>query len=140
MSLKHAIDLPEDRSGGEYQVAAARLWKHFKNSTVSTKKILHYMLGERNEHPITEAGLKEYGLTKIYDAYGEQTMREARAYLSREALRQIAQGRLEVYISAKKLKDKEKFRRYVEIFVEELENGYLRKRLPKEKVAYLLRN
>lgn len=121
-------------------MAAARLWKHFKNSTVSTKKILHYLLGERNEHPINEAGLKEYGLTKIYDAYGEQTMREARTYLAQETLRQIAQGRLEVYISAKKLKDKEKFRKYVEIFVEELENGYLRKRLPKEKVAYLIRN
>ncbi len=67
-------------------------------------------------------------------------MREARGYLARETLRQIAQGKLEVYVCAKKLKDKDKFRKYVEIFVEELENGYLRKRLPKEKVAYLLRN
>lgn len=139
MSLKHAIEVPEDRSGGDYQMAATKLWKHFKNSTVSTKKILHYLLGERNEHPITEAGLKEYGLLKIYENYGENTMREARAYLASETLRQIREGRLEVYISAKKLKDKDKFRRYVQIFVEELENGYLRKRLPKEKVAYLLR-
>jgi hypothetical protein len=65
-------------------------------------------------------------------------MREARLYLAAEALRQIREGKLEDYINAKKLKDKEKFRRYVEIFVNELENGYLRKRLPKDRVAYLL--
>lgn len=140
MSLKHAIEVTEERGGPDYRMAAFRLWKHFKNSTVSTKKILHYLLGEKNEHPITEAGLKEYGLHKIYEAYGERTLREARAYLAVEALRQIREGRLEVYIAAKKLKDKDKFRRYVQIFVEELENGYLRKRLPKEKVAFLLRN
>jgi hypothetical protein len=86
--------VPEDRSGGDYQLAAAKLWKHFKNSTVSTKKILHYLLGERNEHPITEGGLKEYGLHKIYEAYGERTVREARAYLASETLRQIREGRL----------------------------------------------
>jgi hypothetical protein len=35
------------------------------------------------------------------------------------------------------LKDKERFKKYVEIFAKELENGFLRKRLPKESVYYL---
>ncbi len=63
---------------------------------------------------------------------------EARRFLASETLRQIREGRLEAYISAKRLKDKEKFRKYVEIFVGELQSGYLRKRLPKDKVNELL--
>lgn len=46
---------------------AAKLWKSFKQSAISTKKVLHYLLGAKNEHKITEAGLKEFGLHKIYD-------------------------------------------------------------------------
>lgn len=121
----------------EYQLAGARLWKVFKQSNFSTKKILHFLLGEQNEHKVTEGGLKEYGLLKVYEEYGEEVMREARNYLGKETLRQIQEGKLEEYIEAKKLKDKEKFRRYVGIFVEELEQGFLRKRLPKDKVYEL---
>jgi hypothetical protein len=44
---------------------------------------------------------------------------------------------LDEYIDAKKLKDKNKFKKYVEIFVEELLQGFLRKRLPKDKVYEL---
>lgn len=100
---------------------------------------MHYLLGEKNEHKITEQGIKEYGLYKIYEVYGEKLVQEARKFLASETLRQIKEGKLESYITAKKLKDKEKFKKYVEIFVEELENGYLRKRLPKDKVNFLLR-
>lgn len=50
---------------------------------------------------------------KIYDAYDEETMREARLYLASEALRQIREGKLEEYINGKRLKDKDKFKRYV---------------------------
>ena len=46
---------------------AAKLWKSFKQSAISTKKVLHYLLGAKNEHKITEAGLKEFGFHKIYD-------------------------------------------------------------------------
>lgn len=138
--LKHSIDLVnEDKLSKDYQIVASKLWKTFKNSSISTKKVLHYLLGEKNEHKITEQGIKEYGLQKIYEAYGEKIVQEGKKYLAAETLRQIREGKLESYINAKKLKDKEKFRKYVNIFVEELENGYLRKRLPKEKVNYLLR-
>jgi len=44
-------------------------------------------------------------------------MKEARSYLAAETLRQIKEGKLHKYIEAKKLKDKEKFKKYVEIFV-----------------------
>jgi len=48
------------------------MWKTFRQSAVSTKKILHYLLGEHNEHSITEAGLKTFGLHKIYEEAGER--------------------------------------------------------------------
>jgi hypothetical protein len=34
------------------------MWKIFKNSSISTKKILHFLLGEKNEHRITEEGIR----------------------------------------------------------------------------------
>ena len=66
-------------------------------------------------------------------------MREARLFLAAETLQQIKDGKLNEYMQAKKLKNKDKFRKYVRIFVDELENGYLRKRLPRDKVEYLIR-
>lgn len=80
--LKHALNIvQEDKTTNDYRAAAAKLWKTFKNSSVSTKKVLHFLLGEKNEHPITDAALKEYGLLKTYDAYDPETMRQARIYL-----------------------------------------------------------
>ena len=52
-------------------------------------------------------------------------------------MRQIAEGRVDDYIDNKKLKDKFKFKKYVKIFEEELVQGFLRKRLPKDKVQEL---
>jgi len=75
--------------------------------------MLHYFLGDNNEHKITKEGLKEYGLTKINEVYGENLMKEARSFLAASTLIQIREGKLEEYIIAKKLKNKEKFRKYV---------------------------
>jgi hypothetical protein len=139
--LKHSIEIKaEDRAAASYEKVAAKLWKAFKQSSTSTKKVLHYLLGERNEHKITEAGLKEFGLSKIYEEAGDSLAAEARKYLASETMRQIEEGKLEAYIEAKKLKDKSKFKKYVQIFVEELEQGFLRKRLPKDKVMELQRS
>lgn len=64
-------------------------------------------------------------------------MNEARRYLADCTLKQIKEGKLKEYLDGKKLKDKDRFRRYVEIFTNELSSGFLRKRLPKESVHYL---
>ena len=66
-------------------------------------------------------------------------MKEARLFLANETLRQIKEGKLNEYLNSKKLKDKERFKKYIDIFIEELEKGYLRKRLPKDKVLLLIR-
>jgi len=43
------------------------MWKVFRSSTVCTKKILHYLLGDENEHKVNDQGLKKVGLKKIFD-------------------------------------------------------------------------
>jgi hypothetical protein len=84
MSLKHSITIsPEDKRGKDYKSVAYLLWKAFKNSSASTKKILHFLLGEENEHKITEEGIRGCGLHKIYDANPEETMKQARIYLTK---------------------------------------------------------
>jgi len=101
-----------------YKILGTRLWRTFQASSVATKKVLHYLLGEKNEHRITEQGIKECGLHKIYEAHDEDTLRQARIYLANETLRQIREGKLHEFINAKKLKNKEKFKKYAAIFIE----------------------
>lgn len=76
----------------------------------------------------------------MYEEYSEKVMREARNFLAAQTLSQIREGKLSDYIDGKKLKDKQQFKKYVQIFVEELENGFLRKRLPRDKVMELQRS
>lgn len=79
----------EDKITKDYVRAGAKLWKAFSLSKICTKKVLHFLLGDRNEHQITAEDLREFGLTKIYDSFGEKVIREARAFLLKETLRQI---------------------------------------------------
>ena len=116
--IKNAIHITADPGCPDYVALGIRLWRTFQASSVSTKKVLHYLLGEKNEHKITEQGLKECHLLKIYEAHDEETLRQARIFLGNECLRQIKSGRLNDYINAKKLKSKDKFRKYVGIFAE----------------------
>jgi len=59
VALKHAIILPtEDKITKDYVRAAAKLWKVFAQSKICTKKVLHFLLGERNEHQITTEDLR----------------------------------------------------------------------------------
>lgn len=54
VALKHAIRMPaEEKSAKESVKAAVKLWKIFAQSKICTKKVLHFLLGERNEHQIT---------------------------------------------------------------------------------------
>jgi len=54
VGLKHAIIFKdEDKQSKEYVKVAAKLWKAFSQSKICTKKILHFLLGDKNEHEIT---------------------------------------------------------------------------------------
>ena len=54
VALKHAIIFREDdKSTKEHVKVAAKLWRAFSQSKICTKKVLHFLLGDRNEHQIT---------------------------------------------------------------------------------------
>ena len=46
--------LPEDEA---YKRAAAEIWRGYLDSEVRTKKILHFVFNEKNEHKINEREL-----------------------------------------------------------------------------------
>jgi len=59
VALKHAIVLPnEAKITKNYVTAASKLWKIFAQSKICTKKVLHFLLGVRNEHQITTEDLR----------------------------------------------------------------------------------
>jgi len=64
-------------------------------------------------------------------------MTKTRAFLASETLRQIKEGKLAKYIDDTKIRNKDAFRKYVEMFIQELESGVLSKRLPKSKIQEL---
>jgi hypothetical protein len=45
------------------------------------------------------------------------------------ALEQLTHENIDHYLSTRRIKDPEKFKRYMELFVQELEEGYIKKRL-----------
>ena len=54
VALKHAIVFrEEEKCQRDYVKVAAKLWRAFSQSKVCTKKVLHFLLGDRNEHQIT---------------------------------------------------------------------------------------
>lgn len=86
---------------------AAKLWRAFSQSKICTKKVLHFLLGDRNEHQITNEDLRQFGFAKIYDSCGDKVVREARRFMLEEVLRQIKEENvLEQYFEHKKIKDK----------------------------------
>lgn len=55
------VDLSHIDSDRDSVIVAKRLWKIFKESNVTAKKMLHYILGEKNEHTINVKLLDKYG-------------------------------------------------------------------------------
>ena len=66
-------------------------------------------------------------------------MMQAREFLGREVLRQFKEGCMDQYLEDKTIKDKERFKRYVRVFMEEVDEGIIRKRLSRNKIAELSR-
>ena len=117
-----------------YHKVAFKLWKQFKKSNCCNKKILHFLLGENNEHPITTSSLKKFDLLAIYQQEHEDILREARIFLSKEVLRQVTSNNVETYLLGRKLKSKARFAKYFQFFLEELRAGCLKRRMLKSQI------
>ena len=66
-------------------------------------------------------------------------MEQAREFLGRQVVRQVLEGCVDRYLEDKRMKDKHRFKRYVGMFLEEVEEGVIRKRLSRDKIAELSR-
>lgn len=82
---------------------------------------------------INDSELKTYGLFGIYQRFGEETVAQARTFLSKLAIDQIDRQNIEGYLKSRKLRTKEGFEEYILNFRAELENGYLKRRINVEK-------
>lgn len=70
-ALKKLIVVPEFNSSNEsYKLAATEIWKQYLTLEIKTKRILHYIFNENNEHVINDSELHTYGLWEIYQSYG----------------------------------------------------------------------
>lgn len=63
------VDLSHIDSDRDSVIVAKKLWKIFKESTVTAKKMLHYILGEKNEHSINLKLLEKYGFREVYEEH-----------------------------------------------------------------------
>lgn len=122
---------PEDSSESEQHVkpVAESIWKAFQKSRVKTKRILHFIFNEDNEFKVNDEELREYGLFDIYQRHGEQTYNAAKNYLSKLAIDQLDESSITCYVNSTKIRDKLNFNRYMNHFRQELEDGYLKRRL-----------
>ncbi len=99
------VDLNHIDSDRDSIIVAKKLWKIFKDSTVTAKKMLHYILGQKNEHVINFKLLQKYGFREIYQAYPEYMINQAKAFLRIEALNQLKQANLNKYTSKRRIKN-----------------------------------
>jgi hypothetical protein len=89
-ALKKLVILPNlVGSDEEYKMAARDLWRIYSAGDVKTKKILHFIFNEKNEHSINDCELRAYGLWEVYQQYGPGVISKAKNYLSKLALDQI---------------------------------------------------
>ena len=69
-ALKKLVIVPNLTSADEeFKIAARDIWRAYVEGEIKTKKILHFVFNEKNEHSVTEAELKAYGLLDVYHSY-----------------------------------------------------------------------
>jgi hypothetical protein len=100
---------------------------------VKTKRVLHFVFNERNEHSINEPELRTYGLLEIHQRYGQDVVSQAKNYISKLAIDQIDEPNLEGYLRTRKIKRMEGLKHYILSFKAELETGYLKRRINLEE-------
>jgi hypothetical protein len=99
---------------------ALSIWSTYCKSEIKTKRILHFIFNERNEHTINEPELKTYNLWGIYHTYDQEVISQAKNYLSKLAIDQLDEQNIEGYLKTRKLKSKVGFKEYIIGFKTEL--------------------
>lgn len=132
-ALKKLIIVPHVSSEDEeYKIAARDIWKAYVEGEIKTKKILHFVFNEKNEHLINENELKTFRLFQVYQEYDLPTISKAKNYLSHLATDQIEEESIDNYIKSRKMKKTEGFKEYILNFRKELEGGFIKRRVHLE--------
>jgi hypothetical protein len=104
-ALKKLIIVPEFSDNDEtYKKVAQEIWAQYISLDIKTKRILHYIFNERNEHVINEAELRTYRLLDLYQLHGPEVFNRAKIYLSKLAIDQIDEQNIDGYLKTRKLK------------------------------------
>ena len=127
-ALKHLVVLPALSGGSEAMRVAHQLWSVFLSSRSCTKKIFHFIFNEFNEYRIRPADLQEFGFEDIYSQCGPQLLGEARRQLTGLAVEQMDEENIDGYLETRRIKSAPKFKKYLLLFRQELEDGFLKKR------------
>jgi hypothetical protein len=108
-ALKKLIIIPSAEVGDDDidKKVAVEIWKAYERSEIRTKRILHFVFNERNEHAVNEPELKTYGMWHILKEYGEEALCNAKNYLAKLAIDQLDHHSIDNYLSARKLKSKD---------------------------------
>lgn len=129
-ALKKLVIVPNlGTSDEEFKLAARDIWRAYVEGEIKTKKILHFVFNEKNEHAVTEAELKNYGLLDVYQLYDMEVISEAKNYLSKLASDQIREESIDIYIKSRKMKKTEGFKEYILNFKKELLGGFIKRRV-----------
>lgn len=132
-ALKKLVIVPTFEEGDEvYKHAAKDIWNAYVAGDVKTKKVLHFVFNEKNEHRIRDSELKSCGLWEVYQKYESSVISQAKNYLSKLAIDQIDESNIQGYVRTRKMKKTECFSEYVLSFRKELLGGYLKRRVQAE--------
>lgn len=107
---------------------AHKLWGVFLASSSPAKKIFHFLFNEFNEYRIRPADLRVFGLEEIYAECPAQVLAEARTLLTSLAVEQMDEENIDSYLETRRIKSPLKFKKYMLLFRQELEEGFLKKR------------
>jgi hypothetical protein len=72
--------------------------------------------------------LRSFGFEEIYQNYSAEEISIAKSLMTQLALEQLTEDNLDHYLSTRRIKDPEKFKRYIQLFMQELEDGFIKKR------------
>lgn len=135
-ALKKLIIIPPVKEDDDiFKKVAVEIWKAYEKSQIRTKRILHFVFNERNEHAVNEPELKTYGMWHILRTFGEEALCDAKNYLAKLAIDQLDHHSIDNYLSTRKLKSKDQFRGYILAFKCELEEGFLKRRINVDKLT-----
>jgi hypothetical protein len=129
IAIKHILSPPAlSTDSSAITRIEALLWQAFMRNQNETKKILYFVFNEQNEYEVNHDELASSGFQEIYREYTTDQISLAKSLMTQLALEQLNEESVDRYLSTRRIKDPIKFKRYIQLFLQELEEGFIKKR------------